>query len=182
MDRGILVLYLLNWGWLASLPFVFFKSDGKFNLMWWVTGSPFGLMTLTLLLAYFHVFPPFFSYPPFEVLSVPFSVASISLMLYTVGTHQTPLALWHQSNDAPKSIVTYGAYKRIRHPFYTSFLLMLIGAVFYCPHVGTLAALALGIGILNVTAAREERFLSASAFGEDYKKYMTTTGRFFPGV
>ncbi|MCZ6813943.1 MAG: isoprenylcysteine carboxylmethyltransferase family protein [Alphaproteobacteria bacterium] len=182
MNEGILVLYLLNWGWLISLPFIFFKGEGRFNFMWWVTASPFALMGATLITAYLEFFPPLFSHVSLELLSIPISVASISLMLYTLGTHQTPLALWHQKDDAPDSIVTYGAYKKIRHPFYTSFLLMLIGAVIYCPHIGTLMALALGFAILNYTAAKEEKELSASEFGEEYQNYMRTTGRFFPGA
>jgi len=35
---------------------------------------------------------------------------------------------------------------------------------------------------LMVTARREERRLSASEFGDEYREYMTKVGRFFPGI
>lgn len=109
-------------------------------------------------------------------------VLACCLISFTVGTHRIPLSLWHQENDAPKQIVTWGAYKRIRHPFYTSFITALVGALIAAPNALTLASLIYGIGILNMTAAKEEKKLSSSQFGQEYIDYIKVTGRFFPKI
>lgn len=109
-------------------------------------------------------------------------VASYCLISYTVGTHRIPLALWHQENDAPKQIVTWGAYKKIRHPFYTSFLTALVASVVAAPNVLTIFSLVYGFVILNMTAAKEEKKLSSSQYGQEYLDYMKGTGRFIPKV
>ncbi len=183
MNEPVVFLFILNLIFIGLLPKIFFKKDGRFNLMWWVTASPFLLCALFLILATVGYITPF----RFDVwtrwldlASVPFSVASIALLFFTLGTHRIPIALWHQDNDAPKHIVTYGAYRRIRHPFYASFILALLGAFIFCPHWGTLYALLHGVTVLNLTAAREERRLSASEFGGEYQQYIEQTGRFWP--
>lgn len=183
MNEAVLLLYLLNFIFVGLLPKIFFKKDGRFNLMWWLTAAPFLICTLSLIASYAGYISPVI--PPtwirwLEVASVPVSAASIGLLFFTLGTHRIPIALWHQNNDAPKSIVTYGAYKRIRHPFYASFLLVFVGAFIFCPHWITFLTLVYGFLILSFTAAREERRLSASEFGAEYQDYMRRTGRFLP--
>lgn len=185
MNDAVLLLYLLNFIFIGLLPKIFFKKDGRFNLMWWLTASPYVLCALFLILSFLGYLPRLTGYGNntarvFELISVPFSVASIAMIFLTLGTHRIPIALWHQDNDAPKHIVTYGAYRWIRHPFYASFLLALLGALVFCPQVGTLATFVQGLVILNITAAREEKRLSASEFGDEYGEYMRRTGRFWP--
>jgi protein-S-isoprenylcysteine O-methyltransferase Ste14 len=168
---------------IGLLPKIFFRKDGRFNLMWWVTALPFFLCTLFLLLSMAGYVSPFAEgrmREALEIMSVPFSVASIALIFYTLGTHRIPISLWHQDNDAPAHIVTYGAYSRIRHPFYASFILGLLGALIFCPHYGTLYTFIHGMVVLNITAAKEERRLSASEFGDEYQEYIQRTGRFLP--
>lgn len=177
-------LFGINLVFIGILPKIFFRDDGAYNLMWFVTAAPFGLCGVVLGLALGDVVEPMYVtghvHTAMMAAGMVLSAGSIALIAYTLGTHRIPLALWHQDNDAPRSIVTYGAYKRVRHPFYTSFLLCLIGAVIAMPHPLTLACLAYGFAILNHTAAREERNLSASEFGDEYKAYIAHTGRFFP--
>lgn len=117
-----------------------------------------------------------------EAIGAVVCVISCCLISFTVGTHRIPLSLWHQENDAPKQIVTWGAYKKIRHPFYTSFITALTGAMIAAPNALTLISLIYGFMILNMTAAKEEKKLSASAFGQEYIDYMKGTGRFFPKI
>lgn len=187
MNEAAFLLLLLNLIFIGLLPKVFFKKDGRLNAMWWLTASPFFLCAVFLVLSFAGYMPPLTGYDNWwnrvlVLIAVCLSVASIALIFFTLGTHRIPIALWHQDNDAPKHIVTYGAYGRIRHPFYASFILALTGAVVFCPHFGTLFTLIYGFTILNFTAAREERRLCASEFGADYREYMTRTGRFFPKI
>jgi protein-S-isoprenylcysteine O-methyltransferase Ste14 len=115
-----------------------------------------------------------------SVVAVVLSAASIAFISYTIGTHRVPLSLWHQENDAPVHLVTWGAYRKIRHPFYTSFLMAQLASVLLLPSTVTMVGMVWALAVLNVTAAREERRLSQSQFGEDYKKYLAQAGRFWP--
>jgi len=104
------------------------------------------------------------------------------LIAMTVATHRVPLALWHQDNDAPVHLVTWGPYAYVRHPFYSAFLLAFLAATLAFPHAATLVTLLFGWTMLTATAIREERRLCHSEFGKEYAEYMASAGRFFPRV
>jgi len=178
MNKATLFLYLMNLAVIGALPFIFFKQ-GRFNLMWCVTSAPYVVCAVFLVWAYATG-----DQRPWSEISavaaVPFSAASIALIFFTMGTHRVPLALWHQNNDAPHHIVTYGPYSRIRHPFYTSFLLVLFGALLFSPQVGTFLTFIYALVLLSFTARKEEKRLMNSEFGSEYRRYMQQTGRFFP--
>jgi protein-S-isoprenylcysteine O-methyltransferase Ste14 len=183
MSIASLTLALACFGFIGLLPRVFFRSDGRFNIRWWAVALPFFLTPVVLVAAYNGWLGPQIgedSERVREILAVVLYSGSIALIGLTLGTNRVPLALWHQENDAPKGIVTYGAYRYIRHPFYSSFLLAMIASVILLPHVATVAVLVYMFTALNVTAAREERRLAQSQFGEEYRSYLTRSGRFFP--
>ena len=185
MNSAVLVLFLFNLLFVAILPVMFFKRDGRLTLMWWLTAAPYVLCAACLIASFCRMIPPVSGYDTplsaaLAMAAVPLSIASIALIAYTSGTHRLRIALWHQTNDAPEHLVTYGAYSRIRHPFYAAFLLALFGALVFCPHLGTLATWVYALVILHATAAREERRLSASQFGAEYRAYIQRTGRFMP--
>ena len=185
MNGAILVLFYLDFLLIGLLPKVFFKKDGKLNFMWWVTAAPFLLCALFITFSFIGWWSPITGYNTFwtkflGVLSIPLSITSVMLIAFTLGTHRVPIALWHQKNDAPQHIVTFGAYEKIRHPFYSSFIIALTGALLYCPHWGTLLTFLYGIMILTRTAKQEEKNFLSSAFSEEYANYIKRTGRFFP--
>jgi protein-S-isoprenylcysteine O-methyltransferase Ste14 len=183
MSVGVLTLFLLDFALIGALPFIFFKK-GSFNVKWFLTGAPYFLCAAVLFVTYLGRFPV-----PFDIgfgtlreaLGVAFAAGSVTLIGFVLGTHQRPLALWHQEDDAPEHIVTHGAYARIRHPFYSSFQLALVGAFIVAPNAGTAATLAYGVVSMTLTAMREERrFLANEKFGTEYGAYMKRTGRFIP--
>lgn len=185
MSAVYLVLGALNLALIGLLPVIFFDARGRKNAMWWATATPFVAAGAVLGLCYSGIWQPW--YLPVsggvvlnETIAVPFACASIALIAYTIGTHRVPLALWHQDNDAPQSIVTYGAYRYVRHPFYSAFLLALIGTLIACPHPGTLVCLVYTALMLRYTAGKEEHKLSNSEFGDEYRSYLARTGRFLP--
>jgi protein-S-isoprenylcysteine O-methyltransferase Ste14 len=170
---------------MGALPRIFFRRDGRLNLRWWLTAAPFFAGPGTVLLAACGLLAPWRFEPAAlaaggELAAVASATASIGLMCFTLGTHRIPIALWHQVDDAPRHVVTWGAYGRIRHPFYASFLLLLAACLLACPHPITAAAFVWGAVALNATAAREEARLRRSELGADYAAYMRRTGRFFP--
>jgi len=185
METSLLILSCLSYGYVCILPFIFFRNDGKFNLMWILTAWPFTAYPLILLSYHFGYMSnnilftlPYGEY--FHIVAVILHVIAISLISLTLGTHRIPLALWHQENDAPKSIITFGAYAKFRHPFYTSFILSLVAGVITAPSFITIGITIYGITFLTITAKREEGRLSSSDFGQEYQDYMKVTGRFFP--
>lgn len=184
LSLEVILLGIVNFIFIGILPRIFFRADGTFNLRWWATAGPLFVSPFVLVLCWFGYLPVFEVPANVHMFLKGFAVllhsASIALIAYTLGCHRIPLALWHQNNDAPKAIVTWGAYKKIRHPFYTSFILGLIASNLHCPQWLNLAALVVGFIVLNFTANNEEKHLSASEFGKDYQDYMKVTGRFFP--
>ncbi len=185
MSAMFLVLAGLNLGLIGLLPRIFFDSSGQKNAVWWATASPFFAAGAVLVLCFTGIWQPWYLNVPgavviHETVAVAFLSASIALIAYTVGSHRVPLALWHQKDDAPRNIVTYGAYKYVRHPFYSAFLLALAGTLIGCPYPGTLVCLVYAIVILHYTARKEERKLSRSEFGDEYRSYLACTGCFLP--
>ncbi len=185
MNTAVLLLFLIDFSMIGLLPILFFKRDGDFSLRWILTALPFFLAVLVLLLGWLDVLQAWLPagsrrWTAMQVLSVPFGAASIGLIGMTVGTHRIPLALWHQENDAPAEIVTWGPYAWVRHPFYTSFLLGFIGIVLVMPHWSTLGLVIYALVSLTLTASREERRLSRSELGDSYRQYMAKTGRVWP--
>ena len=183
MSAVYLALAALNLGFIGLLPRIFFDSKGRRNAMWWATAAPFFAAGAVLVLCFAGPWQPW--YLPagaalHETVAVPFAGAYIALIAYTIGTHRVPLALWHQDDDAPRGIVTYGAYRYVRHPFYSAFLLALTGTVVACPHPGTLLSLVYAGAMLDYTARKEERKLASSEFGGEYRSYLARTGRFVP--
>jgi protein-S-isoprenylcysteine O-methyltransferase Ste14 len=183
MNVPVLVLVLADFAVIGVLPRVFFKR-GTFNRGWWLTALPFGCCPLFLLAATFAGWHSWAgsgaAFTALNAVAVLLAAGSVALLFLALGTHRTPLALWHQENDAPESIVMHGAYARIRHPFYASFLLAFLAACCMFPHLGTVLPLCYAAVRLNATAAREERRLGASEFGAAYQDYVARSGRFLP--
>lgn len=182
----LLVLLLANFTAIGLLPILFFRRDGALNLYWLLTAAPFFVLPLLLVLARLGALQPLVTtgglLRALPLAAVLLATASIALLAATVATHRVPLALWHQDNDAPVELVTWGPYALVRHPFYTSFLLAFVAAALALPHPATLGCLVYAFVALTLTARREERRLACSELGEDHLHYVGMTGRFCPRI
>lgn len=187
MNPSLAVLAITGFALMFALPKVFFRSDGKMNLRWWLTGSPFGTALLGVILAWAGVTPRLLgganaAAVSLDVVGMLLVVAAIAMMVATMATNRVPLALWHQEGEqnAPKQIVTFGPYRFVRHPFYVSFILLTLGAAFITRDIITMGAFPLALLSLDWTVRNEERKLLASPLGTEYSAYRARTGRFFP--
>ncbi|HEY5952312.1 MAG TPA: isoprenylcysteine carboxylmethyltransferase family protein [Kofleriaceae bacterium] len=187
MTPALFILSLLGFFLMFTLPRIFFRVDGKMNLRWWLTGAPFGLAANGIWLTWAGISPTLLPRggiltSALDVLGMLVTVGAIALIAATLATHRVPLALWHQDGDrnAPMHIVTYGPYGWVRHPFYVSFILLLIGSALIARDVVTIAALPLGLLSLDWTARSEEKKLLASSLADEYRAYREHTGRFVP--
>jgi protein-S-isoprenylcysteine O-methyltransferase Ste14 len=183
---ALYILSLIGFFLMFSLPRLFFRGDGTKNLRWWLTGAPFGLAANGIWLTWAGISPQLapasVAGTVADIVGMLLTVGAIALIAATMATHRVPLALWHQEGDqnAPVHIVTYGPYGWVRHPFYASFILLLVGAVLIARDAVTLAALPLGLLSLDWTARTEEKKLLASSLGGEYGAYRERTGRFVP--
>ena len=178
MNRAVLLLCLLDFALIGSLPRIFFRP-GKLNAQWWLTAAPLFAMAALLLAAFAGRLDSVTGAGwPIAVVA---AASSIALIACTIGAHRVPLALWHQTDDRASALVTHGPYGLVRHPFYAAFLLALIGAVAAVPVTGTvLVALAGGVQLWRTAVREEERLLVQ--FGEEYRRYMGEVGRFWLGI
>lgn len=182
METTSLALNLANLAAIALLPVVFFRR-GRPNARWCLAAAPYPLAAAALVAAWAGAWTPWGGATPravFAVGGVLANAASLALIALTIGVHRVPLALWHQDDDAPVELVTWGPYTRVRHPFYAAFLLGLAAACAAAPGPATLGVLALAFALLTWTARREERRLAAGEYGELYRAYLGRTGRFLP--
>lgn len=78
-------------------------------------------------------------------------------------------------------LVTRGPYSHIRHPLYTSIILMALAPALLLFHivlvVGFLACVCI---VYRRTVLEEELLASENGFGQAYRDYMQKTGRFLP--
>jgi protein-S-isoprenylcysteine O-methyltransferase Ste14 len=80
---------------------------------------------------------------------------------------------------AEATLVTHGPYRWVRHPFYvTAALLMASATMLTANRLIGLCSLVV-LTLLAVRTPKEEQML-IERFGDDYRRYMATTGRFFP--
>ncbi len=186
MSIASLLIIVINFLIISILPAVFFRRDGKLTLMWLLTALPYAAGPIASITLFMNGLGSEwgYEYVAAQSLGIILAATSIFLIGMTMGTHRIPLALWHQANhdDQPVHIVTWGAYKYIRHPFYCAFILTHLGNCLIAPHWANFAILAYTLVLLQMTAAKEEKRLSNEAgdMGVEYRQYMSHTGRFFP--
>jgi protein-S-isoprenylcysteine O-methyltransferase Ste14 len=78
-------------------------------------------------------------------------------------------------------LVTTGVFRYVRHPLYSSLLLVTWGVFFKFPSVPA-GALALGASGFLLATAKAEECENACYFGPAYRAYMQTTKMFIPLV
>jgi len=77
------------------------------------------------------------------------------------------------------SLVTHGPYRWVRHPLYSVALVMFLGFSVLAANWFILLVLLGGAPILAARTRIEEARL-IERFGDEYRRYMKTTGRYFP--
>ena len=107
-------------------------------------------------------------------------VLTALLLIWTLGSlgkNLTDTVVTRQAH----TLVTRGPYQWVRHPFYDCMFLFLIGTILMTANWFVMAA---GLVVFAILAARskteEEKLLER--FGEPYRAYRASTGRFIPGI
>ena len=79
------------------------------------------------------------------------------------------------------TLVTSGPYRFVRHPFYDSAMLFVLGTSLVTANWFLFVTGVLLVGLLMIRTRTEERNLLAR-FGDGYRAYMERTGRFVPRI
>jgi protein-S-isoprenylcysteine O-methyltransferase Ste14 len=90
---------------------------------------------------------------------------------------------WHVLYHAQRrhGFATAGPYRRVRHPQYIGFVLIMFGFLLQWPTVLTLAMFPVLVVMYVRLAISEERD-SEAAFGDAWREYAAVTPRFIPHV
>jgi len=79
-------------------------------------------------------------------------------------------------------LLTGGPYSRVRHPFYSGFLLLAIGLAILFPILETMMLLAISVAVILYYVPKEEEML-IERYGKEYRAYMERVHwRLIPGV
>lgn len=90
---------------------------------------------------------------------------------------------WRQLHRAVRNneMVDSGLYRFVRHPQYTGFFMFLLGSVINWPTIATVLTLPI-LWFVYLRLAKSEEQDAIASFGDRYRKYMSHTGRFLPGI
>lgn len=124
-----------------------------------------------------------------SALPLPLWLRRVGVVLFACGGI---LFVWSVHNLGPNltdtvvtrikhTLVTTGPYNYIRHPFYTACVIGCIGGSLAMANWFILLAGAVGTSFLIARTRIEEQKLIAR-FGDDYRAYTATHGRFFPRI
>lgn len=97
--------------------------------------------------------------------------------LRSLGPNLTDTVVTRQAH----TLVTRGPYRWVRHPFYDCMALFTLSLGLMCANWFVLAAGVAVFGLLTSRSRTEESKL-LERFGESYRAYRASTGRFVPGI
>ena len=156
------------------------RQEGAFIL---ATLRPLGLTLLVSVVAYM-VSPRSMAWSslPLPVwirwLGVAIAVVAAGLVTWTfrsIGPNLTDTVVTRKEH----TLVTSGPYRWVRHPFYGSVGLLVLATGLMAANWFILLCGGVVLSLLVVRTRKEEENLVAR-FGDAYRAYMNSTGRFFP--
>ena len=107
------------------------------------------------------------------------SLAVFAAAIGALGKRRLTIAF---AADRPTSLVENGIFSRIRHPFYTSYILVWLAGAVASPTLPVIIVTALMAGQYLLAARAEGRKFAASDLAEDYRIYCRRAGMFWPGT
>jgi protein-S-isoprenylcysteine O-methyltransferase Ste14 len=84
-------------------------------------------------------------------------------------------------DQRPTGLVTGGLYRWIRNPIYSGMQAALLGAVLVAPGIASAALAGIAVLLIGLQTRLEERHL-LGLHGNDFRRWASRVGRFFPGI
>lgn len=107
---------------------------------------------------------------------------SLALFWWAIRTNLRRPLSFAFSDDLPEHLVCEGPYRRIRHPFYTAYLLSWLVTPVATAEPLMLLPFAVMAVIYTAAARVEERKFEATGLGQAYGRYRGVAGMFWPRV
>ncbi|KKB85042.1 S-isoprenylcysteine methyltransferase [Devosia limi DSM 17137] len=110
------------------------------------------------------------------------AIMLLSLSLFWAAVKASEAAKLRFAFDAalPRQLVTTGPYRRVRHPFYASYLIFWLGWAVATWSIWSLLPVAIMAALYTIAARYEETLLGKSAMASDYAAYRERAGLFWP--
>lgn len=111
-----------------------------------------------------------------------FAMLAFSLALFWITIRESSNAKLLAAFDEklPHGLLKTGPYSRVRHPFYTSYLIQWIGWAIAAWHPAAIVPVVfMTVTYWNAARGEEAKFAKTD-MADQYADYMRTTGRFFP--
>lgn len=100
----------------------------------------------------------------------------VLVFVWSVVTRGRYSVSWEMPED--HRLVTWGPYKYVSHPSYSGYFLMFLGLALLVNNPAVMVPLIAVPGYVNLVDTEE--VLLVSRFGDEYRRYAETTGRFIP--
>jgi len=123
----------------------------------------------------------FFRGPQLGKITYVFRLLGLGLIFLGVSSAFYVHSLFPKRHERPtdfSKLLKEGPYRYVRHPFYSSLILISFGMAIFCESILGLAAALLLILLWEKLAEVEEREL-LERWGEEYREFMKSRGRFF---
>ncbi len=190
MNNGLSVVAAC---WIVFLVYWFIssffakKSVTKRNFRWkWIVAIILFAIIINSGVRLFSIsFSPIFSQLFFPSYTVEF-IGSFFAVVGVIGAVWARTTLgrnWsgYVTYKKDHELVTNGPYRWVRHPIYSSLLLMLIGTFIYDPTLVVIIIFPVYFGIFFWRIRKEEEIM-INLFGNKYRNYMKRTKRLIPFV
>jgi protein-S-isoprenylcysteine O-methyltransferase Ste14 len=153
---------------LSALGTLAFFAEALFTVYAGFTGQVYLLVSAIQL-----EFP---SASSVQVLGLAIMGAGFLVFVWSVIARGRHSVSWEMSDD--HALITWGPYKYVRHPSYLGYFLMFTGLLLTWLNLVALIPLVAIPGYAKIAVTEEE--LLKQRFGDEYLKYMESTGRFIP--
>lgn len=107
-------------------------------------------------------------------------LVSVGLFWLTIRETRKAKLLAAFDEGLPHDLVTTGPYAHVRHPFYTSYIMLWLGWAISCWHVFAIVPAIFMVVTFWSAARDEEAKFARTTFAAAYAEYKRNTGRFFP--
>jgi protein-S-isoprenylcysteine O-methyltransferase Ste14 len=107
-------------------------------------------------------------------------LAALALFLAAVRSTRQRRVTLAFDRDMPEFLVKAGVYRRVRHPFYSSYLLFWAGCCIQCPTFPMITCAVALAALYGWAALTEERKFAVSRLAREYQAYRRDTGLFWP--
>jgi len=167
-----------------------YKQDRKaiFREEGFTVGLLASLWGVTILLPLLHMFTRWLSFADYDL---PAWAGCIGIVIFALAmwllwrSHADLGINWRVTTKLREkhTLVTSGVFRHIRHPMYSAHWLWGIAQVLLIHNwIAGLASLVIIILIipLYILSVRREEHMMLKQFGDEYRTYMSQTGRIFP--